>query len=30
MHDMKLSCIDILWTKHKTIHRKSAVLWTAF
>lgn len=22
MHDMKLGCIDILWTKRKTIHKK--------
>jgi len=22
MHDMKLSCIDILWTKRKNIHKK--------
>jgi hypothetical protein len=24
MQVMKLGCIDILWTKRKTIHRKSA------
>ena len=23
MHDMRLGCIDILWTKRKTIHRNN-------